>query len=189
MDGHRIELTEIESALQQLPSVINAFCLVVNNRLEAVLTSDNQLDNAALLAALAAKLPSYMLPSRIHTVSTLPLTANGKVNRPALEKMIADLSPQATPRSETHDDETPLHAQLRLMWQEILEVNVCDASMTFFQAGGNSLQAMRLVNRINQTYAVQLSLRQFLSNATLTALTSFITSTCSANTTTEEGAL
>lgn len=189
VDGNRIELTEIESALQQLPSVIDAFCLVVNQRLEAVLTSDNQLDTAVLLATLAAKLPAYMLPSRIHTVSNLPLTANGKVNRAALEKMIAELAPQATPLTEACHDESPLHAQLRLMWQEILEVNVCDIRLTFFQAGGNSLQAMRLVNRINQTYGVQLSLRQFLSNATLAALATFITSTCSANTTTEEGAL
>lgn len=189
LDGNRIELAEIESALRRLSGVKAAFCLVVNHHLAAVVTSHIAINTSALVEQLATTLPTYMVPKRILVTEDLPLTPNGKVDRAELSRRVINASTEVEFPGTVTAEENSLQAQLRHYWLEVLDLPSLDAEMSFFQLGGNSLQAMRLVNRINQSLGIQLSLRQFLSHATLLALTHFIESTCPAVITTEEGAL
>ncbi len=189
LDGNRIELAEIESALRHLAGVNAAFCLVINQQLAAVVTADAQLSISGLQKQLSTRLPSYMLPKRIIAVDSLPLTPNGKVDRAELGRWVCSVPTDIEQPGNITIQENSLQAQLRQHWLELLELTSLDAEMSFFQAGGNSLQAMRLVNRINQSLGIQLTLRQFLSHATLDALTRFIESTDFAVTTIEEGTL
>ncbi|WP_052206180.1 non-ribosomal peptide synthetase [Pantoea rodasii] len=188
LDGHRIELAEIEAILCQLPGISAAQCFVVHQHLEAVVITPEAVDISTLTAQLALQLPPYMLPKRIVARAQVPLTSNGKIDRAELQRWLASVN-RADPVPSDANAESPLVAQLRPLWLEMLALTSLSAEMTFFQAGGNSLQAMRLVNRINQTLGMQLSLRQFLNNASLAALARFIEATCPAVTTSEEGAL
>nr|WP_283163704.1 amino acid adenylation domain-containing protein [Brenneria tiliae] len=176
IDGYRIELAEIESALQCLPGVKSAICLVGKRQnahcIEAVLNGVQPLNNDRILEQLAEKLPPYMLPQRIFLIEAFPLTSNGKIDRCALTEW---LHRQLVPFDKQHDPtESQLTERLRTLWLEVLGQQNIGANQSFFQLGGNSLQAVRLVNRINQVFGLQLTMRHFLRHSTLSALSSSI---------------
>lgn len=190
IDGHRIELTEIEAALLRLPGVSAALCRVSERqqvrRLEAVVTGNKVLTTAALLEQLAANLPNYMLPQRLLLIDTFPLTHNGKVDRQAIG---AWMDRQPLEVAEAVSADSALIARLRGFWQEILGQPSISPQQSFFQLGGNSLLAVRLVNRINQEMGIQTTLRHFLQNATLAAQALFLEETHPHLTMDEEGTL
>lgn len=189
VDGNRIELAEIEIALQRLPGVLTAFCLLIDAHLEAVITSTENINTVQLCSSLAEVLPAYMLPKRIHHRNALPLTVNGKVDRRKLVKEIATAPRDSVPVDTKDAAFSPLQAKLYQLWLEILGSTSIDPSTSFFLLGGNSLQAMRLINRINQTFTLSLTLRQFLNNSTLASLTTFIVTTYPTLITGEEGTI
>lgn len=89
--GYRIELGEIEAALDHLPFIGSACCLysAQKERICAFCTTDRKdLMLRDLNAALAEKLPDYMLPRRLVVLETMPLNANGKIDRAYLETLL-----------------------------------------------------------------------------------------------------
>jgi amino acid adenylation domain-containing protein len=91
--GFRVELGEIEAVLQKDARVVQAVAIgwpVVEGSAQSIVAfvSGAGLDREALLAACRASLSDYMVPSAIHVVSDMPLNANGKVDRGALQKQL-----------------------------------------------------------------------------------------------------
>ena len=84
--GYRIELGEIESAALAIDGVSAACCLFDEAKKKLILCTVSTLARADLQAALAAKLPPYMLPNVMHTLETMPLTPNGKIDRNGLKE-------------------------------------------------------------------------------------------------------
>ena len=87
--GYRIELEEIDAALNALPTVAAGVCAHIKGdatfgRLEAMASLHPGAQQTDLVAALRARLPAYMVPSRVHIVEDLPRNANGKVDRRAV---------------------------------------------------------------------------------------------------------
>ncbi|MFF5425407.1 MULTISPECIES: AMP-binding protein [unclassified Streptomyces] len=94
VDGYRVELGEIESALRDRPDVHDAVVLALptahgGTELHAVCTGDG-LVPGTLLAELRARLPAYMVPASLHVRSELPLNGNGKTDRAALAAQLRD---------------------------------------------------------------------------------------------------
>ncbi|MGW5283391.1 AMP-binding protein [Streptomyces collinus] len=103
VDGYRVELGEIESALREGPGVHDAVVLALptahhGTELHAVCTGDDPRPEA-LLAALRERLPAYMVPAFLHVRAELPLNGNGKTDRAALAALLHD-APAATPVKE-----------------------------------------------------------------------------------------
>ncbi len=94
--GHRIELAEIELVVNQIDGVIQACALFDEGRKRIVLYYTGTCDKATLAGAARQKLPRYMVPSRFEKLDTMPLTNNGKLDRMALKKRLAN-----TQRSKT----------------------------------------------------------------------------------------
>lgn len=154
--GFRIEPGEIEAVLEQHPAVRDA---VVEVR--ATQTGEKQLVAYAVPHAgqaitlsdlrrfLKQTLPDYMMPSTIVLLETLPLTANGKVDRRALP------DPALTP-AETETEATApadnLELQLLMLWEEILGVQPIRVDDNFFNLGGHSLMALRLFTAIEAQF-------------------------------------
>ncbi|MEP3443099.1 MAG: MupA/Atu3671 family FMN-dependent luciferase-like monooxygenase [Sulfitobacter sp.] len=142
--GHRIELGEIESALAAQAGITQAVVVARDAPGGAQLVgyvTGSAIDEDALRAALAERLPDIMVPARIVEVARMPLTPNKKIDRKALPapqpKAVAEApATQATPQSDTQ-------AAIAQVWTAILGVAVIRPSDNFFALGGHSLLAVQ----------------------------------------------
>ncbi|MEE1788816.1 amino acid adenylation domain-containing protein [Streptomyces sp. SP17BM10] len=126
---------------------------------------------------LANLLPDYMLPNRVLVLDTLPLTANGKVDLTALAA--SDAVRDAAVRSEYVAPVTPQERWLAEAWGEALTYEDVSAADEFFAAGGNSLIAVALVNRINREFGTALPLQVVFECPKLADLAARIADTAS----------
>ncbi|NSL90992.1 amino acid adenylation domain-containing protein [Chitinophaga sp. Mgbs1] len=164
--GYRIELEEIEHALLKHPdintAVVQAFEHASGDReLAAYWTGDHEMDAGMLRTHLAASLPLYMLPAHYIRLEQLPLTANGKIDRRRLPapQEAADAA-YVAPRNEIEE-------QLAALWREILKRKRVSVKDNFFDIGGHSLRATRLVSMIHKTYSVSLELKDIFASLVL----------------------
>lgn len=167
--GLRIELEEIESALMSHPDVgVAAVALRPDRRGEGRLVgyaspaADRQPDAADLRAHLAQRLPDYMIPTAWVFLDSLPLTTARKVDRKALPDPV-DVNPEADYVAPEGSTETAVAR----IYAEVLEVERVSAAVAFFAAGGNSLQAMRVVSRLGKEFGVKLRMRTMFADATV----------------------
>ncbi|HEV7515809.1 MAG TPA: condensation domain-containing protein, partial [Thermoanaerobaculia bacterium] len=175
--GLRIELGEIESALAACPGVRAAVVLVQPDaagdpRLVAFVVAGGEPAPApaALCAALAGRLPAYMVPAVVAFLPVLPLLPNGKVDRRALVGRVAEAGERVgrvLPR-------TPIEELIAGIWEEVLgeertggRVGVDDS---FFALGGHSLLATRVAARLRERFGVDLPLRRLFEAPTVAEL-------------------
>ncbi|MCG7553071.1 non-ribosomal peptide synthetase [Pseudoalteromonas sp. Of11M-6] len=180
--GYRIELGEIERQLQLLDEV--AACAVVvredssnNAQLVAFVqpTQHTEVNDAALRAQLRAVLPTYMVPELFQSVSQLPLTTNGKVDRKQLIALAGSYTPPQPLRQEAKLERlTPLQTQLVQQFASRLLVDGVCLDDNFFNLGGHSLLAMRLVGDINQHLQLNLPLSALFEHPTVRGLSQYI---------------
>lgn len=172
--GIRVELGEIESALRGMPPIARA-CVVADDaggqpRLAAFVVTDGaiRVDAASLLARMREQVPAHLIPDRLTTVKALPLTLSGKVDYQSLRAISCD-SPDAdiAPRSEAE-------RQVARLWEELLSISPVGVNCNFFDAGGHSLLAMRLLTRVESRFGVDVSLRALIANPTVEAFAAVI---------------
>jgi len=172
--GFRVEPSEVEEAIGRHPGV--ASCAVVGIRDErggdrlvayAVAATKGAPTLGELRGFLASNLPGYMVPSRLVVVEALPTTATGKVDRRELELMGADRNPsatadparRATPSPKRRDHAAPRNAvelQLRDIWERLLDVRPIGVRDNFFDLGGDSLLAIRLLTEVGRRFGREL---------------------------------
>ncbi|WP_310619725.1 non-ribosomal peptide synthetase [Flexibacterium corallicola] len=175
--GYRIELGEIEQALTSQPQVKQAL-VVVHTRTGSeqyqylvayYVPSDPACDGAdfddTLRKVLSSTLPEYMVPSVFIKLMALPLTVSGKLDRKALPDPETALSKEAyvAPKND-------LERQLCNIWMQVLGLKRISVNTGFFKIGGNSIQAIRLVTRINQELGHQLTVAAIFEHRTIAAL-------------------
>jgi amino acid adenylation domain-containing protein len=168
--GFRVELGEIENVLGQFPG-IRANVVVPREdtpgekRLVAYLLDEGGKPNfIALREHLRAKLPEYMIPSAFVRLTALPLTLNGKVDRTALP------APDANDPGDPHTyapPGTPTEIALGNIWRDVLGLTRVSIDENFFDLGGHSMLAVRLIGRIKRTLNRTVSIPQFFHNPTI----------------------
>jgi aspartate racemase len=153
--GHRVELGDVDAALADHDSVRGAATIVVSTdgagrqRLIACYESNDPVDESAWRSALADRLPDYMLPSALVRLESMPQTATGKIDRRALERLAVEREDTGPVRSRGPADD--LERTLITIWSGVLGRDGIGVHDDFFDLGGNSLDAMRLFARIEQT--------------------------------------
>ncbi|MBV9388117.1 MAG: amino acid adenylation domain-containing protein [Chroococcidiopsidaceae cyanobacterium CP_BM_ER_R8_30] len=171
--GFRIELEEIEAAISQHPDVRQSVVVVREDipgaqRLVAyiVLSQARVFTVGVLRRFLQEKLPEYMLPSACVVLETLPLTPNGKIDRRALP---VPSQPHAL-ESAFVAPQNPLEFQLKEIWEQVLGIQPIGVKNNFFELGGNSLQAVRLMTQIEEIFNKKLPLVTFFQAPTVEQL-------------------
>ncbi len=157
--GFRIELEEVEAALEACPGVLRAVAAVRGDQLVAWVVGEKPGPE------LARRLPGFMIPSRIAVVDALPLTPNGKVDRrrlPAPEPEAPEANTGAPPSG-------PVEEAVAEIWRRVLDTDI-DRDRGFFELGGHSLLATRVISRINEAFGVRLPLRALFENPTVAGL-------------------
>ena len=169
--GFRIELGEIEAALKEYPEVANAVVIAREAKSGekqligyVVPSTEATIAPAVLRHGLARVLPDYMVPAAIVQLDKVPLTVNGKLDLRALPnpKFQASKSDRA-PR--TVQEET-----LCSLFNEVLGLEHVGINDNFFEIGGHSLLAIRLVSRIRAELGLELSIRNLFEAPTVAGL-------------------
>jgi thioesterase domain-containing protein/acyl carrier protein len=172
--GFRIELGEIEAVLRQYRGVSETVVVVREDapgdqRLVAYFVPVRGSIPAAseLRELLREKLPEYMVPSAFVTLTEMPLTPNGKVNRRALPAPDqADLAPQET----FVGAKDVIESRLVQIWETVLNVRPIGVRHNFFELGGHSLVAVRLMQRIEQAFGKNLPIATLFQAPTVEQL-------------------
>lgn len=172
--GFRIELGEVETALREHPTLHGAEVLAREDqpgdkRLVAyfVLKPGQSTTREELRVFLKEKVPAYMAPSVFVPLDELPLAPNGKVDRRALPA--PDLNGQELEnRFVAPRDGTEL--RLAKIWEEVLHAWPVGVRHHFFELGGDSLLAARLVARIEENFARKLSIGAVFRSPTVEQL-------------------
>ncbi|MEV1147485.1 amino acid adenylation domain-containing protein, partial [Micromonospora sp. NPDC049799] len=178
VQGFRVEPGEIEAVARTHPLVRD--CAVTTQqvpggqrRLVAIVVPEAGAapDRAALAGYLRERLPAYLVPARIHLLDRLPLSGNGKVD---LDRALA------TAEAATRDDwsatpdgagrATPLEERICRAWAELLEVPAVRPDDDFFALGGNSLLALRLVQRLRADLGTEVPFGQIFDAPTVRGL-------------------
>ncbi|CAA6802050.1 MAG: Non-ribosomal peptide synthetase [uncultured Sulfurovum sp.] len=171
--GHRIELGEIENSILEYPSIKECVVLEKNKKLWAYYREDKKKEELINLKEfLASELPAYMIPSYFHKLEKFPLTSNGKVDKKSLASSKVDLGDKrliVPPFTETEK-------KFFKLFMEILDHQEISIEDDFFHLGGNSLQAMWLINTINRAFNVQMTINDLNAHQNIKALSTFITS-------------
>lgn len=172
--GYRIELGEIEHHAQKHPAMAHAVCTL--NRegpggpalVLHVLAQDGVTpDERAMRRHLAKHLPHYMLPQHIRFVSTLPQTLNGKVDRAALATIqIPAASSAAGTDAAGKGGEQLLQAMLSI-WQEAIGLPDLNATTDFYDAGGYSLKAARIIAMSKHRLGLQVHYEDIVQQRTV----------------------
>ncbi|NUP49822.1 MAG: amino acid adenylation domain-containing protein [Catenulispora sp.] len=156
--GFRIELGEIEATLRAMPGVAQAVVLATGTehagkRLNAYLGTEHGavLDPRDVKAFVAQRLPAYMVPAGIFILDALPTTPNGKVDRRRLEQLAPAPAPLA------REPETELEKQLCVLLADLLGLESVGVDDDFFEIGGHSLFAPRLIDEVRTRLGLELT--------------------------------
>jgi amino acid adenylation domain-containing protein len=172
--GCRIELEEIEHVLMEHPGVQSAAAMARDNargetQLIAYLvaTADERPKTNELRDFLRTRLPSHMIPAGYVFPDRMPLTAHGKLDRPALAAFGSGLGAAGgdfrAPRNSTEE-------VLAGIWGDLLEVEEVGIFSNFFDLGGHSLLAGRVLARVANVFGVSLPIRALFEASTVEAL-------------------
>ncbi|MBF0102753.1 MAG: amino acid adenylation domain-containing protein [Desulfobacterales bacterium] len=179
--GYRIEPDEIEHAIKQIQGIKDAVvCPIVeeheeanNMELVAFVTGDSTLYPNGIKKHLKNDLPEYMIPSHIVMLDVLPLTPNRKIDKKQL------ISSWQTRNHKIHDVVLPkdeLEQQLLTIWESVLSMNQLSMHDNFFDLGGHSIKATRLISRIQTQLGIEIGLKEIYTYSTLAELADFIRS-------------
>ncbi|MEX5627953.1 non-ribosomal peptide synthetase [Pseudomonas marginalis] len=185
--GFRIELGEIETRLLEHAAVREAVVLALDSpsgrQLVAYLVSDADHGTLreALKAHLKAQLPDYMVPAHLIVLDSMPLTANGKLDRRALPQPDPEANRQhyVAPRNE-------LESTLAAIWCAVLNVQQVGLDDNFFELGGDSILSIQVVSRARQA-GIHFSPRDLFQHQTVQTLAGVATR--SEQVSTEQGVL
>ncbi len=167
--GFRIELGEIEAALEQHPLVQQAVVLAPGQeRLVAYLVPQSPaLTVEEVRHYLKQKLPEYMLPAVFIFLAAMPLNPNGKIDRRALP---APEAGQVGLPENYVAPRNPIETQLAQLMAGVMGLEQVGATDNFFEIGGHSLLAVRLIAQIHKQFGQDLSVAAFFQNATVADL-------------------
>jgi amino acid adenylation domain-containing protein len=171
--GFRIEPGEIESAIAESKLVSQSVVIAKadqtgSNRLIAYVVVGKTYQKQELLTYLRSKLPDYMIPSVIMELESIPLTANGKVDKRALPQVDQSSDKQyIAPRNKTEK-------ALAEIWQQLLEIEQIGIDANFFELGGHSLLAMRVISQVGKTLDIELKVKDLFQNPSIRQLAFYV---------------
>lgn len=182
--GYRVELLEVEKSILALEGVAEALVLrykdhaqqdaLVAYVVQKAISPPTGVEGFSakeIKNKLKSSLPPFMVPELIMQLDSIPLTANGKLDKAKLPK------PLSEPASHKQVSLSEFNAgQLKLyeIWKELLQVEVIDLHDNFFNLGGHSLKANMLVSKIHKHFEVELRLKDIFEHPTLEDLEQLI---------------
>ncbi|MFV0348237.1 MAG: alpha/beta fold hydrolase [Halodesulfovibrio sp.] len=170
--GNRVELGEVENAIAGFPGVkqVAVIADIFRTGEEKTLAAYvvGNVDGNSLREYLGQLLPSFCVPAYVVPMVELPFNINRKVDRKALPSPLGSGNMAVNGR-RPHG---PVEEALAAIWHRLLGVEITDAEASFFNLGGHSILAVRLIALIEKELHVHLSVSELFANPTIAGLTS-----------------
>ncbi len=172
--GYRVELSDIEMNLSNEPNI--QMCAVVLKHVEKkdtlvayIVPKIDDYDSAHYLRFLNERLPDYMVPKLYLHIKKLPITENGKVD-------IRSLPEPQPKRVAKKKPITTLQNEITKIWSEILGIELfkIDINENFFELGGSSLLAVKMLATIERILNIKLNVKIIYENPSINQLASYI---------------
>jgi len=177
IQGHRVELGEIEANLIKHSKIDKCTILACNKEdnksLIAFYITEYDIETEDLYRFLENKIASYMIPSQFIRIKSIPLTPNGKVDYKVLNSLINETTHLV---QKWEPPVTEMQRLIAKLWSEILKVEVGKIGInnTFFEIGGDSMQAIRMMTKLQKELSIELSLRDFYQDPSVRSLADYI---------------
>jgi acyl-coenzyme A synthetase/AMP-(fatty) acid ligase/acyl carrier protein len=173
--GHRIEVGEIEAAIMQLEGIKDAVVLPLKSAadeydLVAYFIPEEAHIHPDIRKRLSELLPAYMVPAHLIALPAFPLNRNGKLDKSALPKP-QEISTTGAGYVAARND---IDAQVMAIWEDILEKKNIGIRDNFFDLGGHSLKATRVISRIHEMFGIKIDLQELFTDPTIEHLTDYI---------------
>ena len=172
--GYRIELEEIEAVLLQSDLVKQAVVIAKEDndgdkKLVGYVVAEDAFEKEKIISYLNSKLPDYMVPTFIVELDRIPLTSNGKVDKRALPDPEINTSSQQiiAPGNE-------LEEKLTRIWLDVLKIDSIGVNDDFFEMGGHSLLAIRLMSVLRKELSLEINIGDIFEYPTIATLASFL---------------
>jgi acyl carrier protein len=170
--GFRVELGEVIGVLREHPGVAEATVMLRNetgddSRLVAYYVArmaEQRPSSADLRRFLGERLPDYMVPSSFISLDAMPLTPNGKID---LQRLPVPSSAAGRSRTEPL---SAAEATVAAIWQDVLGLDAVGMEDNFFDLGGHSLKATRVLSRLRAQLNVEMPLRALFESPTVASL-------------------
>lgn len=167
--GFRVELGEINHQIIDLDEITNAWtCIHEDNIYAFVATSRKEWTEAAIQRELRERIPAYMIPVGIVLMEQLPVTLRGKIDQKQLMALVANQQQPIEPPT------TELEGRLHELWTEVLDHKTIGINTDFFQAGGHSIKAIKLLSRIESELSTRIDLKHFYETPTIKQQAAYI---------------
>ncbi len=175
LQGHRIELGEVEVVLARHPSLAEAAVVVRGEArggeglLCAYISLRDEVGPEALAPGelrrfLAQSLPPYMIPAHFLVMDRLPRGSSGKLDRRALPSPEAISPPETLPMDEAS---SAVEARIAAIWREVLGLETVGLNQNFFDLGGHSIALVRVNTRLNRTFGLALTVTELFAHSTI----------------------
>ncbi len=164
--GYRVELDEINNNVLQVGGIVSAHTGVYNNLLVCWVVSNGATEDD-IIGYLTTKLPTYMLPTAIEFMDTMPVTANGKVDARQLPVPMKSRRVYAPPV-------TDVQKKITAICEEVMAIPDIGINDNFFELGGHSLHMVRMANKINVTFQKQIRIKDLFTNHTVSLISELI---------------
>lgn len=172
--GFRVELGEIEAAILQHPDVRQAVVVLrkdsqSDGQIVAYIVTNKPNLVTEISSYLQDKLPDYAIPSAFVVLDAIPLTPNGKIDKRSLpiDNLIRPISNHIPPRNISE-------LALAKIWGNLLDINSVGVTDNFFDLGGHSFLAVRLIAQIHERFGHDLTLSTLFENPTIEKLAKIV---------------
>ena len=177
ISGYRIEPREIETVLSNHPTVATAAVVARENRpgekflVAYVAPNSEAAANDELRSYLKERLPEYMVPAVFIRLKALPLTLHGKIDRAALPEPEISLDRSGREYVAPRND---LQQQLVDIWEDLFKLHPIGVTDDFFELGGNSLQMIMLLARVEEKLGKRVPMADLFAEPTIEHLSELV---------------
>ena len=178
--GFRIELGEIESALVKYPAIRQCVVMIQDEKsddkkLAAYYVVNEKYGKNLYVEEihqfLKTQIPSYMIPSYFIKVDKIPLTLNGKVDK---KELSVQNKSKINLKSKYMLPQTEIERIMTNIWCNVLELDTIGIHDDFFNLGGHSINATKILSRINEIFKVDCSIKAIFESKTIFKLSTYV---------------
>ncbi len=174
--GHRIEIGEIEAALVRLKEVEDAVIMTSKTAsgeyelIAYLIRTKEENKILQIRAILKEQLPAYMIPTYFIELDEFPITSNGKLDK----KELPLPSEVSTSKTEFMPSRNSIDDSILKIWEEVLEKSTIGIKDNFFDLGGHSLKATRVLSKIQEEFGIKIDLKNLFIDPTVEHLSNYI---------------